>query len=135
VPTLRAQVLTAQQRWAEAAHLFDLHFEGAMNEGLKRTAACLLADRALCEQRLDRLEKARALAGAAEQALREPMHVDDRMVALARLAQVVDAFGDSATAAAHRREAHALHRQHCDQQQRMLAQLDAALAGLDPKRL
>ena len=129
---LRAQVLTALQRWDEAAALFDLHFDGAMNEGLKRTEACLLADRALCEQRLGRVEQARALADAAGQALGAPMHVDDRMVALARLAQVLEGFGQGTTAAAHRGQARALHVQHCALQQRMVAELDVALAGLDP---
>jgi hypothetical protein len=135
VPTLRAQVLTAQGRWAEALDLFEANFEDALAEGLKRTVACLLADRALCEWHQGRADKARALAGAAEQALAEPIDTDDRSLALARLAQVRDALGEHGTAARHREESQRLYAQHCEQQQRMIALLDEALAGLDPKQL
>ena len=100
VPMLRAQVLTAQGRWAEALDLFAAHFDRALEEGLKRIAPCLLADRAWCEWHEGRADKARALAGAAEQALSEPIHTDDRAIALARLAQVREALGESGLAAA-----------------------------------
>jgi hypothetical protein len=135
VPMLRAQVLTAQGRWAEAIDLFEANYDGAMQEGLKRFAASLLADRAWCEQQLGCTDKARVLAGAADQALAEPMDIDDRMVALARLAQVREALGQSSAAAAQRAEAQALYAQYREQQQRWVACLDEALAGLEPKAL
>ena len=133
VPMLRAQVLTAQGRWAEALDLFKANFDSALNEGLKRIAACLLADRAWCEWHQGHADKARALAGAAEQALAEPIDTDDRALALARLAQVREALGESGVAAQHREESQRLYAQHRDQQQRTVALLDEALAGLDPK--
>ena len=133
VPMLRAQVLTAQGRWAEALDLFAANFDSALNEGLKRIAACLLADRAWCEWHQGHADKARALAGAAEQALAEPIDTDDRALALARLAQVREALGESGVAAQHREESQRLYAQHRDQQQRTVALLDEALAGLDPK--
>jgi hypothetical protein len=132
---LRAQVLTAHGRWAEALDLFAANFDSALNEGLKRIVACLLADRALCEWHQGHADKARALAGAAEQALAEPIDTDDRTLALARLAQVREALGESGVAAQHREASQHLHAQHCEQQQRMVALLDEALAGLDPKQL
>jgi hypothetical protein len=132
VPTLRAQVLTAQGRWAEALVLFDANFDSALDEGLKRIVACLLADRALCEWHQGHADKARALAGAAEQALAEPIDTDDRTLALARLAQVREALGESGVAAQHRQASQRLHQQHVEQQQRTVALLDEALAGLDP---
>lgn len=135
VPMLRAQMLTAQGRWAEALDLFAAHFDSALGEGLKRIAACLLADRAWCEWHEGHADKARALAGAAEQALAEPIDTDDRAMALARLAQVRDAVGESGLAATHREESLRLHAQHRGQQQHTLALLDQALAGLDPKQL
>lgn len=135
VPMLRAQMLTAQGRWAEALDLFVAHFDSALGEGLKRIAACLLADRAWCEWHEGHADKARALAGAAEQALAEPIDTDDRAMALARLAQVRDALGESAVATMHRTESRRLHTQHVAQQQRTVALLDEALAGLDPKLL
>jgi hypothetical protein len=102
---------------------------------LKRIVACLLADRALCEWHEGHADKARALAGAAEQALTEPIDTDDRTLALARLAQVREALGEATLAAQHREESQRLHALHRDQQQRMVALLDEALAGLDPKLL
>ena len=71
----------------------------------------------------------------AEQALAEPIDTDDRAMALARLAQVRDALGESAVATMHRTESRRLHTQHVAQQQRTVALLDEALAGLDPKLL
>jgi hypothetical protein len=135
VPMLRAQVLTAQGCWAEALDLFAANFDSALDEGLKRIAACLLADRAWCEWHQGHADKARALAGAAEQALTEPIDTDDRTLALARLAQVRDALGESGVAARHREESLQLHARHREQQQHTLALLDEALAGLDPKLL
>jgi hypothetical protein len=135
VPMLRAQVLTAHGRWAEALALFAANFDSALDEGLKRFAACLLADRAWCEWHEGHADRARALAGAAEQTLAEPIDIDDHAMALARLAQVREALGESGLAAQHREASRRLHAQHREQQQRLVALLDEALAGLDPKTL
>jgi hypothetical protein len=135
VPMLRAQVLTSQNRWAEALDLFDANFEGALSEGLKSIVACLLADRAWCELNLGRKDKARALAGAAEQALHDPIDNDDRAMSLARLATVRELLGDAGIAAAQRAESERLYAAHRALQQRVEALLDAALAGLDPTKL
>lgn len=135
VPMLRAQVLTAQGRWAEALALFETHFDSALTEGLKRIAACLLADRAWCEWQLGHAEKARALAGAADQALAEPIDDDDRAIALARLALVRAALGEAGVAAAQREQSLRLYSAYREQQQRLAALLDEALASFDPKTL
>jgi hypothetical protein len=135
VPMLRAQVLTAQGQWAPAADLFGAHFDSALAEGLQRIAACLLADRAWCELHLDRPDKARTLAGAAEQALAEPIDIDDHAMALARLAQVHRALGEQGLAAHHEAESRRLYEQHRQQQRRIVELLDEALQGLDPKRV
>jgi hypothetical protein len=132
VPVLRAQVLTAQGRWAEALDLFAVNFDGAMTEGLKRVAACLLADRAWCEWNQGQAERARALAGAAEQALGEPIDGDDRAMALARLAQLNEAMGSASVAARQRDESRLLYENHRSHQREIAQQLDQALAGLDP---
>jgi hypothetical protein len=135
VPMLRAQVLTAQRRWSDAGALFDTHFDAAMTEGLKRIAPCLLADRAWCDWYDGRPERARAHAGAAEQALADPIDIDDRAMALARLAQVHEALGAAGVAAQHREESKRLIAAHREQQQRIAALLDQALAGIDPTKL
>lgn len=135
VPILRAQVLTAQRRWDDALALFDTNFDAAMAEGLKRIAPCLLADRAWCELNRGQPERARALAGAAEQALADPCDTDDRAMALARLSQVREALGEAGLAAQHQAEAQRLHAAHREQQQRIVAVLDEALTGLDPAKV
>jgi ATP/maltotriose-dependent transcriptional regulator MalT len=132
VPMLRAQVLTAQGRWAEALELFAANFDTALTEGLKRIAPCLLADRAWCELQLGRTERARTLAGAAEQALADPCDTDDRAMARARLAQVCEALGQPDLAARHRAASSQLHGEHREQQRQIVVLLDTALAGLDP---
>lgn len=135
VPILRAQVLTAQGRWAEALALFDANFDAAMTEGLKRIAACLLADRAWCELNLGRADRARALSGAAEQALAEPGDIDDRAIALARLAQVREGLAETGLAAQHLAESQRLYGAHREQQERIVATLDEVLAGIDPAKV
>ena len=134
VPMLRAQVLTALGRWADALALFDSHFDSALAEGLKRIAPCLLADRAWCEWHLGHADKARALAGAADQALAEPIDDDDRAIALARLALVRAALGDTGIAATLREESMRLVSAHREQQRRLAALLDDTLAPFDPKQ-
>lgn len=135
VPMLRAQVLTAQSRWSEALALFEPYFDSALAEGLKRIAPCLLADRAWCEWHLGRAERARMLAGAAEQALADDCDTDDRAMARARLAQVREALGEADAAARHRAGSVGLYDEHRAQQQRIAALLDEALDGLDPAAL
>jgi len=135
VPMLRAQVLTAQGRWADALALFDAHFDAALTDGLTRLAPCLLADRAWCEWHQERAAKARVLAAAAEQALAQDCDTDDRAMATARLAQLAAALGDAAAAQRHRHAAQTHYAAHREQQQRIVALLDQALAGLDPARV
>jgi hypothetical protein len=135
VPMLRAQVLTAQGRWADALALFETHFDAALTDGLARMVPCLLADRAWCEWHAGHVPKARALAAAAEQALAQPCDTDDRAMATARLAQVCAALGDAAAAQRHREASRTHYAAHCEQQQRSLALLDQALAGIDPARV
>ena len=135
VPMLRAQVLTAQGKWADALALFETHFDGALTDGLTRLAPCLLADRAWCEWHSGQAKKAQALVAAAEQALRQPCDTDDRAMAHARLAQVWSALGNGDTARRHRKAAQTDHLAHREQQQRIVALLDEALAGLDPAQV
>ncbi len=133
VPMLRAQVLTAQGQWAAALALFDHHFDAALADGLTRQAPGLLADRAWCEWHSGHAKKAQALAAAAEQALTQPCDTDDRATATARLAQVFDALGDQGIATRHREASRTHYAAHREQQQRIVALLNEALVGLDPR--
>jgi hypothetical protein len=132
VPVLRAQVLAAQGRWADALALFETHFDAALSEGLTRLAPCLLADRAWCEWHSGNAAKARDLVAAAELALTQPCDIDDRAMATARLAQVSAALGDDGAARRHREVSRTHHAAHREQQQRIATLLDEALAGLEP---
>ena len=135
VPMLRAQVLTAQGRWAEALALFETHFDLALSDGLTRQSPCLLADRAWCECHSGAARKAKVLAAAAEQALTQPCDSDDCAIAHARLAQVSDKLGDAAAAQRHRDAAQTYYSAHREEQRGVLALLDQALDGLDPGRV
>jgi tetratricopeptide (TPR) repeat protein len=132
LPMLHAQVLAGQGQWPEALALFDAHFDASLADGLARMAAGLLADRAWCEWHLGKTLEAEALVAAAEQALLEPCDADDRAMAHARLAQVHAALGNPGAAQRHRDASLAHYAEHCEQQQRIAALLDHALAGLDP---
>ena len=132
VPMLRAQVLTAQERWSDALALFDAHFDASLADGLTRLAPCLLADRAWCEWHAGHAKKAQVLAAATEQALAQACDTDDRAMATARLAQVRAALGDAAAAQRHREASLAHHAAHREQQQRIAALLHQSLAGIDP---
>lgn len=134
VPILRAQVLAALGRWAEAMALFDMHYDTALSEGLRRIAPSLLADRAWCDWHEGRAERARVHLAAAERALEgpEPIDTDDRATALARLAQVHEALGSSTTAVRLRDDSRRLLAQHREQQRQIAALLDQALAGVRP---
>ena len=117
VPMLRAQVLTAQERWSDALALFDAHFDASQADGLTRLAPCLLADRAWCEWHAGHAKKAQVLAAAAEQALAQACDTDDRAMAAAQR---------------HREASLAHHAAHREQQQRIAALLHQSLAGIDP---
>ena len=137
VPMLRAQVLTAQGRWADALALFGSFFDAAHSDGLARLMPCLLADRAWCEWHGGKARKAQAqvLVAAAEDALMQDCDTDDRAMAHARLAQVCSALGDPESAQRHRQAAATDHLAHREQQQRIVALLDEALAGIDPAQV
>jgi uncharacterized protein (DUF1810 family) len=53
-------------------------------------------------------------------------------MATARLAQVREVLGDQAAAQRLRAESQTLYATHCEQQQRLVTLLDAAIAGMDP---
>ena len=135
VPTLQAQMFTAQGRWAEALAVFDAHLEGALREGMGNQAACLHADAAWCAWNLQNLERCQAGIAAARAGLQDDCDADDRAMALARLAQVQAAMGDAQEAARCRQGAQAALDEHRNHQQALLTALDAALAGLPPERL
>lgn len=130
VPMLRAQLLVAAGRHADALALYEQRYDAAMAEGLERQKACFLADIAWCQWQLGRAADARASAGAAEQSLQQPCDVDDRALAHARLAQVQHALGNEVGALQLQARAERDLAVHRAGQARLVALLDDALAGL-----
>jgi len=131
VPMLRAQMLALEGRHAEALELFTRHLEATRGDGLERLRACFLADMAWCRLQLGDKDGARRDAQAAEQALQQPCDIDDRAVAQARLAHVLDALGDQRAARMHRERAERDLQAHRGEQARLAALLDETLAGVD----
>jgi hypothetical protein len=135
VPTLQAQMFTAQSRWEEALAVFDAHLEGALREGMGYQAPCLHADAAWCAWNLQRSDRCQAAMAAARAGLEGDCDADDRAMALARLAQLHKAMGDEAQAARCRQGAQVALDEHRAHQQALLTALDAALAGVAPETL
>lgn len=131
VPMVQAQLLTHEKRWSEALALYEKHFDAALAEGLERMKPCFLADMALCRLELGDLGHAEADARAAEQSLRQPCDLDDRALAQARLAQVLERLGDARTAAVLRERARSDLQAHRGEQQRLVALLDEGLRDID----
>lgn len=130
-PTLQAQVLASNGQAAQALALYERWFDAATRDGLRRLRPCFLADMAWCKLQLGRDDDARAdLAAALDDLKAVTCETDDRVVANARLAQVLDALGDGAQAAALRERAQRDLAMHRAEQARLAALLDDALAGL-----
>ena len=132
VPMMRAQLLLLDGRWEAALALVDEHFPRSEAQWRSRMQPCVLADRAWCLWQLGRDAEARAETARAVESLESPCDVDDRALAHARLAQLFDAFGDGQAARDHAEAAHHDCAAHREQQERLVQDLDTALAGLAP---
>lgn len=132
LPLVRAQLLVLDGRWQDTLQLIDRHLPRADAGWRERMQASLLADRAWCVWQLGGTDEARRDAQAAEQALQGPCDVDDRALAQARLAQLLQALGDGARAQTMRERAERDARTHREDQQALRLLLDEALAGVQP---
>lgn len=126
-PILRAGVLLAQGRHAQALVLYEAHFGEAIAQGLGRFESSLRADVAWCRLQLKQPAMARQQAAAAEAAIRPDCHPDDLALTHGRLALVHAGLGDEARAARHRQIGEAQWALHCERRARSLALLEQAL--------
>jgi ATP/maltotriose-dependent transcriptional regulator MalT len=113
-PILRAGVLLAQGRHAQALVLYEAHFGEAIAQGLGRFESSLRADVAWCRLQLKQPDMARQQAATAEAAIRPNCHPDDLALTHGRLALVHAGLGDEARGARHRQIGEtqwALHRE------------------------
>jgi tetratricopeptide (TPR) repeat protein len=128
LPMLRAQLLLAQGRHAEALAMFDVHMPIALDEGLAYMSPVLYADLAWCRVRLGHKDAALVDARVAEAGFSADCEPEDRAGAHGRLAQVFGALGLAEDARSHAAQA-AEHLQALrGQQAQLVCLLDAALA-------
>jgi len=117
-----------QGKHKEALALYEEHLPAAMQEGLARMHAVILADIAWCKVRLGRCVDALADARAALASLDRQSDIDDLAVAQGRLAQVYAALGDDTSALRLGAQARVDLQVHREEQARIVDALDAALA-------
>jgi hypothetical protein len=134
LPVLRAQLLLAQARHAEALALFETHLPAALDAGLAYMSPVLHADLAWCRVQLGQHEAALVDARVADAGFSPDCEAEDRAGAHGRLAQVFEALGlpEEARAQAEQaaRDLQALRLQQAE----LVARLDAALAQVPGAR-
>ncbi len=136
-PLLRAQLLTVQGDFAEAAALLQAQLPAAMAAGLARLGISLLADLAWCWANTGEALRARALAdqAALEVQAEDPRCCDtDELAALhARLAQVYARLREDGLAAAQADAAGAAWARDAAQRSDWAERLTAAGLGTPPR--
>lgn len=133
VPMLRAQLAVLQGQWAAALALIDEHLPRSEAGWQARMQAPVRADRAWCLWQLDRHEEALLDIAHARHALsHQHSDLDDRALAQARMAQVLQADGQALAAQRLRDAAEADRQAHRADQQALAALLERALDGLQP---
>jgi tetratricopeptide (TPR) repeat protein len=100
-PILRAQILSAKERFAEALEAYEENLAPTLREGMARMHAYLLADQAWCRLNLGQVQIAQVEAREAEALLDPRGHFDDRAATHSRLAQVFRALGDLQSSVRH----------------------------------
>jgi len=136
-PLLRAQLLTVQGDFAEAATLLEAQLPAAMAAGLARLGSSLLADLAWCWANTGETLRARALADQAAlevQAEDQPgCDIDERAALHARLAQVYARLGDATLSARQADAAAAAWAQDAALRRDWAERLGAANLGHPPR--
>lgn len=136
-PLLRAQLLTVQGDFAEAAALLEAQLPAATAAGLARLGCSLLADLAWCWANTGDALRARALADLAVlevQAEDQPgCDIDERAAMHARLAQVYAKLREDALAAREADAAAAAWAQDAAQRRDWAERLNAANLGHPPR--
>jgi len=129
-PLLRAQLLTVQGDFGEAATLLEAQLPAAMAAGLARLGGSLIADLAWCWANTGETLRARALADqAALEVLAEDQpgcDIDERAALHARLAQVYAMLREEGLAARQADAATAARAQDADQRQMWAQRLTEA---------
>jgi len=125
-PLLRAQLLVAQEQYAEARELFVQHLPNALSYILAQHGAGMIADLAWCCASLDDVDQARVQAGRAVAQLGEGCDIDDRAATHTRLAQIFGLLGDAGLQREHAQYASDCWAEFERQQGQWRGALDAA---------
>jgi hypothetical protein len=128
LPVLRAQLLLAQERHAEALRTFEAHLGSALDAGLAHMSPVLHADLAWCKLQLGQGEAALVDARVAQAGFGADCEPEDRAGAHGRLAQVFESLGQGDEAASHAAQAAADLRALREQQAQLMTLLEQALA-------
>jgi hypothetical protein len=136
LPTLRAQVLVTEGRYAEALELFDRHMRAAMHQGMAMFGASYLADIAWCEFNLAHVEAARQTMRAVEGEIKRPTgDHEDRAVTHRRMATMYERLGESEGQARHAHYALKHFHAHVADEDRMRALMNRYFADLSPNEM
>ncbi len=122
-PILRAQILAVKGEFADALAAYEEYLASAIQQGMTRLHANLLADQAWCRMNLGQTQGAQADAHAAEALIDPKDHFDDQASAHSRLAQVFAALGDSTASTKHKDLARAAWDGHSRLQQHIIEAL------------
>lgn len=128
MPLLQAQLSMLQGDPDEALKLYEVQIPAAIQEGMAYMLPVFRADTAWCRVQLGQLDEARADVQAAEAAFGADCEEEDRAIAHGRLAAVYAALGDAAASQQHAAQGQADLQALREQQARLLAMLDVALA-------
>lgn len=123
VPLLRAQLLTVEGRYGEAAILFSQNLESAETQGVARLMVSFLADYAWCRFKLGDAGSALAYAARCEEAAQHDCDADDLAASLARVSAIYEANGKHEKAISLRERGHASLANHAEAQAQLLGQL------------
>lgn len=126
-PLMRAQLLLAQGRCAEALPALEAQLAQSLREGGDYMQPVLHSDIAWCQVQLGQPDKALASARAAEAGFVPDCEEEDRAAAHGRLRQVFAALKLEAQANAHAEQAAAQLETLREEQARLVSLLDAAL--------
>ena len=102
IPVLRAEIYTARGQYDNALALYEVNLNLAVQNGMARLHADLMADQAWCRINLGQTEKAQEDAVLAEELIDSNGQFDDRAMAHGRLAQVFSVLGEEPKATYHR---------------------------------
>ena len=102
IPLLRAQILSVSGRESDALEIYERHLLPALNKGVRRLQADMVADMAWCRLRVGQIGRSRQDAAAAALIIDPTGHFDDQALAHSRLAQIFDALGESENSIFHK---------------------------------